>query len=255
MARTRSRPRGAGLINAVLTDEPAAASAARARALADKVQLGGFTGTYYQMDQAGEALAIARKLDDRALLARVLAANGYTCSFSPEVALPYFQEAIGLARALGDNWQLGWVLAGQAYSAFIAGYPIAVLAAAEEGRDLADTIGDLSMSRMCRWCLGCAQVLKADLAPAAAQFSEVALEAQKAQDPMWTAYSQLMLGMTLAYQGDTGSASAAAEAAIEAATDVTGLGQGASFGALANAFLAAGCRSGGRRRRGGREGM
>ena len=39
----------------------------------------------------------------------------------------------------------------------MAGDPIAVRAAAEEGRDLADAIGDRFVSRECRWCLGVAQ--------------------------------------------------------------------------------------------------
>jgi hypothetical protein len=192
------------------------------------------------MDQAGEALTIARELDDPALLARVLNANGATLSFSPEIALPYFQEAIELARALGDNWRLSEFLGAQAWSLFIAGDPAAVRVAAEEGRDLANASGYQFMSRMCRWCLGCGQLLDGDLVAAAAQYSEVAADAQAAHDSMWEAYSLLCLGTMLAYQGDTGGARAAAEAAIECATDVTGLGQGASFGALVNTFLAAG---------------
>ena len=41
--------------------------------------------------------------------------------------------------------------------AFMAGDPIAARAAAEEGRDLADAIGDRLDSRQCRWGLGLAQ--------------------------------------------------------------------------------------------------
>ena len=37
----------------------------------------------------------------------------------------------------------------------MVGDPIAVRAAAEEGRDLADAIGDRFASRGCRWSLGC----------------------------------------------------------------------------------------------------
>jgi predicted ATPase len=231
---------GLAWFNAVLTDDSAAAPAARARALADKVQLDAFTGAYFCMDQAGEALAIARELDDPALLARVLNANGATCSFAPPIALPHFQEAIELARVLGDNWRLSEFLGAQAWSAFIAGDPTALRAAAEEGRDLADASGYLFMSRMCRWCIGCAQLLTADLAAGAAQSSEVAADAQAAHDTMWEAYSLVSLGTMLAFQGDTSGARAAAEAAIECATDVTGLGQGASFGTLVYACLAAG---------------
>lgn len=83
-------------------------------------------------------------------------------------------------------------------------------------------------------------MLTADLAAGAAQSSEVAADAQAAHDSMWQAYSLVSLGTMLAYQGDTSGARAAAEAAIDCATDVTGLGQGASFGTLVYACLAGG---------------
>jgi hypothetical protein len=51
----------------------------------------------------------------------------------------YFAEAIYLARALGDRWRM---LAWQTFGAVPLGDPIATRAAAEEGRDLADAIGD-----------------------------------------------------------------------------------------------------------------
>ena len=70
------------------------------------------------------------------------------------MARSYFAEAIGLARAIGDRWRLSQILASQAQSATIAGDPLAARAAAEEGRDLADAIGDESNSRQCRLWLG-----------------------------------------------------------------------------------------------------
>ena len=51
-------------------------------------------------------------------------------------------EAIGLARALGDRLRLSQILIAQAAVARAAGNPLAARAAAEEGRDLADAIGD-----------------------------------------------------------------------------------------------------------------
>ncbi len=59
-----------------------------------------------------------------------------------EVAQPYFAEASGLARALGDPWRLSQILARQAHMAFVAGHPVELRATAEEGRQLADGIGD-----------------------------------------------------------------------------------------------------------------
>ena len=83
---------------------------------------------------------------------RALTACGYIAGyFDAEAARAYFAEAIGLARALGDRWRLSQILGWQAIAALAAGDPIAVRAAAEEGRDLADAIGDRFGSRRCRW--------------------------------------------------------------------------------------------------------
>ena len=45
------------------------------------------------------------------------------------------------------GWRLSQILAWQAYGAIVAGDPITARAAGEEGRDLADTIGDRFVSR------------------------------------------------------------------------------------------------------------
>ena len=79
------------------------------------------------------------------------------------MARAYFAEAIGLARGIGDRWRLSQILAWQALGATIAGDPLAARAAAEEGRDLADAIGDGSNSRQCRFWLGMAQRANGDL--------------------------------------------------------------------------------------------
>ena len=74
---------------------------------------------------------------------------------------------------MGDGWRLSRILSWQAYAAILGeGDPIAARTAAEEGRDLADAIGDRFLSRACRWWLGLAQMMQGDLAGAAAQFRE-----------------------------------------------------------------------------------
>ena len=102
--------------------------------------------------------------------------------YNAEVARACFAEAIGLARATDDRWRLSQILAQQATGAFVAGDPLGMRAAGEEGRDLADAIGDRFNSRVCRFYLGTAQMFSGDLAGAAAQFGEVAAEAEAAHD-------------------------------------------------------------------------
>ena len=147
-------------------------------------------------DQAQQALAIAREIDDPALLIRALTACGYIAAyFDAEAAAAYLTEAIGLARHLGDRWRLSQILVAQVVAALAANDPIAARAAAEEGRDLADAIGDRFDARRCRWYLGVAQLYQGDLAGAVAQFAAVADEAEAAHDEIWRVDSLAGLGI------------------------------------------------------------
>jgi hypothetical protein len=56
-----------------------------------------WAGVAESMDQAEQALAIARELDDPALLACALTACGIVAVFDAELAGPYLAEAIGVA--------------------------------------------------------------------------------------------------------------------------------------------------------------
>jgi predicted ATPase/class 3 adenylate cyclase/DNA-binding CsgD family transcriptional regulator len=242
LARGRLREGLAGFDAALADlDAPhAVAAGVRARALADRALLAGVMGAADSLDQAQQALAIAREVDDPGLLVRALTARGPIAAISAEVAGPYFAEGIGLARELDDRWSLSQILAWQALAALTAGDPITGRAAAEEGRDLAEAIGDRFASRQCRWCLGLAQSWQGDLAGAVAQFAELAAEAKAAHDGLGEAQSLSFQGPALAYQGDTGAARAAADAAIEAAAELGGIATGNAYGALATAALAAG---------------
>jgi len=212
----------------------------RARALADRALLAALTGAAGSLDQAQQALVIAREVDDPALLVRALTARGSIAALSAEVAGPYFAEALGLARALDDRWRLSQILAWQALAALTAGDPIAGRAAAEEGRDLAEAIGDRSNSRVCRWCLATAQTWQGDQAAAVGQLAELAAEAEAAHDVFFRAQSLTFQGAVLAWQGDTGAARAAADAAIEAAAELGGIAAGNAYVVLGAAALAAG---------------
>jgi predicted ATPase/class 3 adenylate cyclase/DNA-binding CsgD family transcriptional regulator len=245
LARGRLRE-GLTWFDTALTDldpqHPGVAPAARARALADRAVLAIWVDAAESPDQAQQALVIARGVDDPALLVRVLTACGYVAAyFDAEAAPGYFAEAIGLARALDDRWRLSQILTAQAVAAaFIAGDPIATRGPAEEGRDLADAIGNGFDSRRCRYWLAIAQLYRGDLARAAAQFGEVAAEAEAAHDGVWEVNSLASQGIVLAYQGEAGAARAAADAAIQAAAEVGGVFAGIGYVALAAAAVAAG---------------
>ncbi|MGA8124082.1 MAG: LuxR C-terminal-related transcriptional regulator, partial [Mycobacterium sp.] len=243
--QARGRPReGLAWFDAVLTREVAqdvgVAAAIRARALADTAVLYLFFGAADSVDRAQQALALARDIDDPAVLARALTACGITAAYNAELAGVYFAEAIELARELDDKWRLSQILAEQANAAIAAGDPIAARVAAEEGRDLADAIGDRFDSRHCRICLGLAQSSQGDLAGAVAQLRAVAAEAKAAHDGLLAAVSLAHQGTTLARQGETDAARAAADASLESASEFGALVATVGYFALGNAALAAG---------------
>jgi predicted ATPase/class 3 adenylate cyclase/DNA-binding CsgD family transcriptional regulator len=200
------------------------AAAVRARALADRAVLAVLMGAADSLDQAEQAVAIARDVDDPALLARTLTACGYIADlgYNAEVARACFAEAIGLARAVDDRWRLSQILAQQAVGAYVAGDLLDTRAAGEEGRDLADAIGDRSNSRVCRFYLGGAQMISGDLAGAATQFGEVAAEAEAAHDEMLRVMSLGGQSLALAYRGEAAAARAAAEAILDGGAELGG---------------------------------
>jgi predicted ATPase/class 3 adenylate cyclase/DNA-binding CsgD family transcriptional regulator len=219
------------------TQLPEAAAAVRARALADRATLAMWAGAADSLDQAQQALAIARNIDDPALLARALTACGFIAAVvSAELARPYFAEAIGLARELDDRWRLSQILASQAMGALRTGDPLAVRAPAEEGRDLADAIGDRYNSRVCRVCIGSAQLLQGDLGCAVRQFGEVVAEAEAAHDEMSWVNSLGGQSLALAYLGEAAAARAAADATLEGAAGLGG--RFAAFGHMTSGFAA-----------------
>ncbi|HUO39686.1 MAG TPA: adenylate/guanylate cyclase domain-containing protein, partial [Mycobacterium sp.] len=145
-----------------------AAPAVRARALADKAVLQAWAGSTTAIDLAEQAVAIARDIDNAALLATALSARYRAAFWSPEAGSPGCEEAITLARALGDRWLLSQLLGWRALEAYIAGDALAGRVAGEEGRDIADAIGDRFHSRQCRIWLARALLMTGDLAGAAA---------------------------------------------------------------------------------------
>jgi predicted ATPase/class 3 adenylate cyclase/DNA-binding NarL/FixJ family response regulator len=242
-------PEGLAWFDATQADldaqRPGVAPAVRARALADRALLALRVDAGDSHDQAQQALAIARELDDPALLARTLTACGFIADqgYNVELARECFAEAIGLARALDDRWRLSQILTLQAMGAHTAGDPRAVRAAGEEGRDLADAIGDRLNSRQCRFCLGSAQMMSGDLAGAVTQFGEMATEAEAAHDEISRVTSLAGQSLALAYRGEAAAARAAAEATLEGGEKLSERYAAFGHAAVGSAALAAGDRA------------
>jgi predicted ATPase/class 3 adenylate cyclase/DNA-binding CsgD family transcriptional regulator len=224
-------------------DEMAIDRAVWARALADGAALGTWLGTSGSLQRAEQALAIAREVDDAALLARALTSYGliagYSSATGPE-AQACFEEAARVARELGDFWRLSQIYAWQAYAAISAGDARAVRAAAEQGHAIADAIGNAFDSRECRLGLGWAQLMAADVSGAIAQFRAVLADSEAARALFMEPACLHGLGSALAWAGQVDEARTAAVAAIAAEIDVGGSMQGIGHSALAMVELAAG---------------
>ena len=216
-------------------------AAARARALADTAMLNLWVGG--SMDRAERALAIARELGDPALLARALTACGFIAGaivYNAETAQTYYSEAMVYARRLDDRWSLSQILAWQANTGVNVGDPIAARAAGEEGRDLADAIGDRPNSRWCRLSLAFAQLMEGDVNGAVAGFRGVAAECEADHDELLKPVSRMGLGVALAYRGEFDAARAAADTALEISSGLDDYFPGMGHAAAATAALAAG---------------
>jgi predicted ATPase/class 3 adenylate cyclase/DNA-binding CsgD family transcriptional regulator len=214
--------------------------AVRAAALADYSMLDAYTGAMARLEQACEALAIAREVDNPGLLTRALSACCASTAYNPDAARPYLAEGIGLARSIGDDWRLSEMLGWQALGAVVTGEPVVVRAAAEEGRELAAKIGDGFVSRTFRWAVAVAQLMSGDLADAIDQLREVAAASEAAHDVVWGCSALFMLTLALAYHGDVDAAREAAGGAIDAAAGLGGFYPGLAYATLAAATLAAG---------------
>ncbi|MBB5168365.1 LuxR C-terminal-related transcriptional regulator [Mycobacterium sp. AZCC_0083] len=243
LARGRIRE-GLAWFDLALADQNAdpseEAPAVRAAALADKATLNAHMGATDSMEQALQALAIARDVDDPALLLRALTACGCVAVYDPDVSHPYFTEAMGLARSTGDRWRLSQILGWQAFGLTMEGHPVAIRAAAEEGRDLAATIGDRFSAHACGWCLGVAHGMTGDLTGAVAQLGGVIAEAGAARDVYWVCCGLSMQAIMLAWHGDPSTARECADAAVDVAAELGGIFPGLAHVGVTVASLAAG---------------
>jgi len=194
------------------TAEPIAAEV-RIRALTDSAVLADWNGVP-RLTQAEEAVTLARELGDPALLGRALLGVGYSAGILAEAGRPYFTEASALARQAGDEWTLAQILGRQGFAALISGDLAAGRAASEEGLALAERTRNDLAARMCKTWLGAALLFQGDLRQAKSLLSALVAEAEAERVALARIYGLAFLGQTLALMGQPGEARAAGEASI-----------------------------------------
>ncbi|MGB9222726.1 helix-turn-helix transcriptional regulator, partial [Mycobacterium sp.] len=167
-------------------------------------------------------------------------ACGMSAIYSPELAQQYLAEAIYVARAAGDRWSLCQILSYQASVGDYAGEPIAAIAAAQEGRDLADALGDRFFSRTCRFWLSVALSLQGDLAQGCQVARALVDKAEAAGDHTMTVFGHVCHAAALFLQGHAAAAQAAAQSAQATAATIGGFFEDTVYALFANAALVGG---------------
>lgn len=208
--------------------------------LADHAILAASVAAPASLERAQDALAVARQLDDPTLVARILTACGMLAFYDADMAQSFFTEAVEISRASDDQWLICLIRNMQAITSAFAGDPVAAKAAAQEGRDVADAVGDRFVAQHCRIWLGVALWLQANLAEADELFRALVDEVDVTQDPFAKIFRLVGHGAALAHYGRAAAAQAAAETAIEAAEAFGGFYGDSVHAVAAYAALAGG---------------
>ncbi len=198
------------------------AAAVWIQAVADKSILAAWIGDPVGLERAEEALATARELGDSTLIASCLAACGAEAYYSTDVATRYWGDAIDLARSSGNQSKECYFLSALAVTMNIAGQPIASQLAAEEGRDVAEAIGDGFVSRHCRVWLAIALAWRGGVTAGDAVVRGLSEEAHAAGERMLELFALTCESNSFAFQGDVSSARAKAKEAREVSLSMGG---------------------------------
>jgi predicted ATPase/DNA-binding CsgD family transcriptional regulator len=199
--RGRSRMReGLAWLDSALGGEPdcmaAIAPDVRVRALVDAVILAAETSAAPRTAQAEEAVALARQLGDHALLGRALLAAGLAAGNASQDGEPYIAEAAMLARQAGSAAML-------AAAGYLARDGLPYIAEATALARQADDAGMLA--EMLRW-QAFAALDSQDLVAARSAAEEAVALAERAGRQLTSLRCRTLLGTTLILQGEFGQA-------------------------------------------------
>ncbi len=239
--RGRVREGLAGLDAILTTAGPTEiAPAVWARAVADHGLLSGWVASPSALDRAEEALTIARRLADQALIIRTAIACGMIAIYAGADANHYLAEAVELARASDDRWTLCQICTYTAAQGHFSGDPAGTCDAAERGLELADELGDSVLSQMCRTWLGLGLWTYGRLADAGHVLGPFADDTEVTLNPSTKVLGQIAYGMVLAHQGQAAAAHALAESARVTVETMGGYYGWTVYATFAHAALAGG---------------
>jgi predicted ATPase/class 3 adenylate cyclase len=215
--------------------------AVRARAIADRTMLAATLALPSDVDQVEQAVVNAREIGDPTLLARALVAQGAIRGWDLDIAAPYFDEAIGIARAIGDRWRLTQICGWRVGGAWMTGDPRRARTVAHQGLGIAEALGVKGISRQSRWLLGWSQMWMGNLAGAVEIFQEVVAESEAADDALWRFTGLSGQGLALAYHGQPSAAEIVTNVALDRGAKLGGwFGFGDYYGTMVFAALGVG---------------
>ena len=135
------------------------------RGVADRCAVAVWGTVPTDLGRAQEAVAIARQLDDPALLTHALIGMRNVAVYSPEVASPTSRRRSNRARAQNDRWVLSQIFSYQAAVGVYTGDLNAARAAGEEGSSIAyeSATGSPPGAAGCGWAQRweCPEIFKA----------------------------------------------------------------------------------------------
>jgi predicted ATPase/DNA-binding CsgD family transcriptional regulator len=204
-----------------------------ARAVADASILAAWITAPASLERAEQALAAARELGDQDLVIWTLTACGGLNYYSPESARRIFTEAAELAKAVGNSAMLCHIRGYQAFSANVAGEPLESRLAAEEGRDIADVLGDRFMARFCRVWQGFALLAEGDISKGRRVLESLLEETQAANERMLTLIGSAGMCSAFAFGGDVLAAAEMAQSAHRLTASMGGFHEDAIAGTSA----------------------
>lgn len=225
---------------AILAEESGLTPAVWAGAVAQQSILASWVAMPTDLARAQKALAIARQLNDSDLVAQTLVACATLALYSPDIAQQYSDELTEMFSAVDDRRGLCQVFGHRATIGAMVGEPLAACSFAEKARDLADALGDRFFSRNSRAWLAIILVFQGELADATRVASELAAEAEAADDVTMALYGHLGQALALSFRGQADAARAYAQSALAAAERIGGIAGDTVHAAFAYAALAGG---------------
>jgi predicted ATPase len=172
----------------------------------------------------GQSLDLARRADDRSLIARSLDLMGLSAFFANELAdaRPLLEESIAEARAVGDRWCLTDALGTLGSILPLIGEPALGGALCAEGVSMARETGDDQGVRMGLFGLALAAHRQDDVGTLIDAAEEGLAICRSIGDPWFVSYFSWLLALGSVELGDLDEAHRRASEALEVARQIEG---------------------------------